>query len=174
MKFKIGDKVEVVNIPVGSSQGKRKYLRVAFTIDYVNKGSLYPYGMAENKEWMWCDDELELLEDKKVFTKKDLKTGMFGVMDNNKRFVIVDDLVVYSYGGFDRLSEMVNEDDLAWSWNKIDKVFKNCLSFGHLDAMLCEGNISDLVFDRKRDTIKEMTVAEIEKALGYPVKVVKG
>ena len=76
------------------------------------------------KKWFaqWCD--LELVEDKKVFTKKDLKTGMFGYVDDNIEdwFVIVDNNLIYQKGCMDEIYRL--NDDLKFpSGRKITALY---------------------------------------------------
>lgn len=101
----------------------------------------------------WCTVK-GLVEEKKVFTKKDLKTGMFGVMCNGKRFVVVGDNLIYQDGHFDRVKTL--SDDLEFVTKKIDKVYEGVFSFNNLEAHLAghASNPVTLVYDRERDTKK--------------------
>lgn len=118
------------------------------------------------KEWY----VFELVEEKKVFTKSDLKTGMFGVMECGKKFVIVNDNIVYQEGGFDYVSAL--NDDLEFIHKKIDKLWDGVESFHQLGDNIQFGDTKygELVYDWKRDIIRELTIEEIEKEFGIKVK----
>lgn len=91
-------------------------------------------------------------------TKKDLKTGMFGVDNDGNYFIVVNNLIVYQNGGFDLLDYV--EDDLTLSFRRrIMKLF-NCGSFKQAK------NDLDIIYDREKEIVNEMTISEIEKALG--------
>ena len=96
-------------------------------------------------------------------TKADLKTGMFGVMSNGKRFVIVNDLIVYQDGGFDCVKEL--DKDLRFLCYRIDKLF-DVKSFDQARAGI------HLLYDRLAETI--MTITEIEEKLGVKNLRIKG
>ena len=96
----------------------------------------------------------EVVEDAKVFTKNDLKTGMFGVMDDEMNFVIVGDKIIYQNDGFDNVKSLT--EDLCFYSRKIMKVYDGCYSFRHLNKLI--NNIAytpaTLVYNRERDTEK--------------------
>jgi len=125
--------------------------------------------------------EFELLKEDgkemKKFTKKDIETGMFGITSRNEKFVIVNDLIVYEKGVYDVVT-LLSDDMKFKSGKTIDKLFTGVNSFNMLHNVTYNP-ISYLeygfkcVYDRSRDTVKEMTIAEIEKELGYSIKVVK-
>ena len=89
-----------------------------------------------------------------MFTKNDLKTGMFGVMTNGMMFVIVGDHIVYQKDGYDVVSNLRN--DLSTAYRTIDKVYDGCYSFNHLEKLLKDIAFTkaNLVYDRERDTKK--------------------
>ena len=97
----------------------------------------------------------------KIFTKDDLKTGMFGVMTNGLRFVVVNDTLVYdgsTCNGYDFKA-------LKYCSYEVDRVFDNCDSFGQLKLALDgESMTCRLVYDR--NALIEMTISEIEEKLG--------
>ena len=81
-----------------------------------------------------------------MFNKSNLKTGMFGVMTNGYRFVIVNDSIIYQ-DGYDLLESMTDDMCLR-HWN-VEKVYDNCVSFRNLDANLRGVSKSaTLVYDR--------------------------
>ena len=103
-----------------------------------------------------------------MFNKKDLKTGMFGVMSDGDKFVIVGDVIVYQGGGFDFVSKL--NDDLANDTDQIDILIDNCRSFKQVRDIIANPDYDNFagikcVYDRRKEAPTEMTVAEIEKAL---------
>lgn len=105
-------------------------------------------------------------------TKADLKTGMFGVMSNGAKFVIVNDEIVYKNGGYDLIRSL--NHDLSFSSYGID-VLVRAVSFDNMDNILKKRNGNDLriLYDRaKEETV--MTIAEIEQKLGIKNLRIKG
>lgn len=155
-KFNSGDKVRVVSTRL---EHKAKHLGDVFTIRTINpNGNAYGethYSVVESDKciYVWFNDELELVEDKKVFTYKDLKTGMFGVMTNGAKFVVVNDHIVYQNDGFDCVESF--KDNMGYLLYAIDKVWTGVRSFRMLDRVI-EGtaDYGTLVYDRERDTVK--------------------
>ena len=144
-KYKVGDKVIVKkNIKIGKCYGmdgednqecmvtKDMASRAGkvVTISAVrNCGDYHRYHIEEDY-WNWVDGMFEgLVEDKKVFTEKDIKTGMFGVMSNGYKFVVVNDHFVYEDGGYDNVYL-----DLAF-WH-VDKLYEGLHSFRMLEVVL--------------------------------------
>ena len=103
-------------------------------------------------------------------TKKDVRTGMFGVMDNGFRFVIADDLIVYQNGEFDYFSDVTV--DLQLRFKKISQLY-DCQSFNQLDDGINGNSKFPCIWDRDKRDI-EMTISEIEKRLGIKnLKIIK-
>lgn len=105
-------------------------------------------------------------------TKADLKTGMFGVMSDGSKFVIVDDKFVYKNGGYDLIRSL--NHDLSFSSYRID-VLVHAVSFDNMDSILKNRNGNDyrILYDRaKEGTV--MTIAEIEQKLGVKNLRIKG
>lgn len=122
-------------------------------------------------------------EVKDVFTKNDLKTGMFAKTRNGEKWFVLRDSIYgdklvsledratrdYNYIRFERIN-----DDLTCSIEKdhsydvVLVVFPGLYpELGNPDEEL---RTAPHVYERKE--VKELTVAEIEKLLGYKVKVV--
>lgn len=141
-QFTIGKVYDMKNDTIQSDSGftYRNYSPYASVIDWLRRW--YEFELVEEKQ-----------EEKKVFTKKDIKTGMFGVMTDGNNFVIVNDLIVYERGGFDRVNDM--DDNLDFHYFRVNKLYSNCKSFEMLDDIL-EGELelysADCVYDRERDT----------------------
>lgn len=106
------------------------------------------------RDWFSGYWDFELVEEKKVFTKDDLKTGMFGVMSNDRGyFVVVNDCLIFQNDGFERISLLTN--DMCVSYAHIERVYDGCTSFRNLRANeRGTTNNATLVYDRERDTKK--------------------
>lgn len=86
-----------------------------------------------------------------MFTKNDLKTGMFGVMDNGDKFVVVNDTLVYQNDGWDNVASL--DENLSMFFSKVMTVYTNCRSFRHLNGTIkgTAHHPATLVYDRERD-----------------------
>lgn len=106
-------------------------------------------------------------------TKADLKTGMFGVMSDGKKFVVVNDKIVYKQGTYDLLRTL--NDDLSFLFYSID-VLVNTVSFNCMDEILKNREKDDtfILFDRNKKPETVMTIAEIEQKLGIKNLRIKG
>lgn len=101
--------------------------------------------------------------------KEDLKTGMFGMMSDGKWFVIVNDLIVYEKGSFDKLRQL--NENLSYGVYDID-ILVNALSF---DCAKCNAeDKNNILYDRYAEKETVMTIAEIEEKLGIKNLVIKG
>lgn len=104
-------------------------------------------------------------------TKADLKTGMFGVMSNGTRFVIVNDLIVYQDGDFDFIGTL--KDDLSFDHYCINELVY-AQSFKQAQR---KTKNTILLYDRLAEMAKKetvMTIAEIEEKLGVKNLRIKG
>lgn len=117
--------------------------------------------------------------DNNMFTKNDLRTGMIVERRDSEKFVIL----LNCYSG--ALSEdiMVNERAKNWDWlSSYDDNLKYYSDDSEFDIMkVYQANHPYgihtfdnliLIWEREEEP-KEMTVKEIEKELGYPIKIVK-
>ena len=109
------------------------------------------------------------------FTKDDLKVGYLVEFRRNEEHYIVmpdlsDKLTLVGEGGYNGLSHygcdlknnLYSELDIVRVWGRPSK---------HMSLLKCETKDRELLWER--DNRKEMTVAEIEKELGYSIKIVK-
>lgn len=100
----------------------------------------------------------------------ELKSGMFGEMNNGDIFVIANDLIVYQSGGYDELSDFDN-DDLSYEpyeYCSIEKLTNKAKSFNGYKYL---NDDDDFLFDRSKEP-QRMTIAEIEEALGFKIEIV--
>lgn len=154
--YKIGDHVvcEKSNVPEWYYSGKTG------VINRIDNNYGYPYRvtMDDGSPYSWCTVRC-LVEEKKVFTKKDLKNGDVIVRRNgNVEIAIVDLNVLITEDGCNNLYEVTN--DLT----RPSSVFND----GRYDIMKvyrptqnwhCQLNASEhgeLVYDRERDTEKPL------------------
>ena len=109
-------------------------------------------------------------------TNKDLRTGMFGIMDDGTEFVIVEDLMVYKDGGYDDVDELF--DDLSFPCSGINVLFDvgDIKSFDHLESVI-GGHCRDVqpIYNRKLHLeYTDLTISDIEKMLGIKnIRIVK-
>lgn len=165
MKFKLGDKVRIVKNDSNADIG----IGDVYTItECCSTPRRYPYKLNKYCNLLWSDDELELVEDEKVFTKKDLKDGMVVEYRNGKRRIVLGDNLLGEDGCGDL--KHYNKDLTLDGYENtltIDKVYK---TIAMKISKLFEDDYLTLIWEREH--IKEMTVEEIEKELGYKIKVV--
>lgn len=107
-------------------------------------------------------------------TKADLKTGMFGVMSDGKKFVVVNDKIVYQEDGYDFIRSFDNDLCIKGHWKILFLV--NAVSFRNLDEILRCRKEDDtfIIFDRNKKPETVMTIAEIEEKLGVKNLRIKG
>jgi hypothetical protein len=167
VKFKVGDKVEILweKTPYLSSgyTDKGEIVEVfkrGFYDEYLVRGfnkriPLYTLGFDE--------DELILLEEEKQTMKKsDLKQGALVQMRNGNVFILIGDkLVDLSNGRYMRLEDI---KELS-----VDKVFQSSDTSKGYRRYIRKEPIK-WTWERPH---KELTVGEIEKLLGYKVKIIK-
>lgn len=168
MKFKVGDKVKVVRI-THSNIDRRRYIGDIFVVKSLNPNSKYDSRLDEHYgcgcDYVFYADELELAE----FTKADLEDGMvIEYYDGDRAMVIGDKLM-----GDKKWSSLNNFTDtlthISLKVLTINKVYKSTAVV--LNDYFKKERLT-LIWERKKEEpIKEMTVAEIEKELGYKVKI---
>lgn len=148
--------------------------------DYIN----------HNKSWQGCfvllkdEDKDDTYED---FTKQDLKTGMIIELRNGKKAMILlgtkngDIFGGEIYGSLDNfdynLKNNTPYNDLSKKYvEQIDiiKVYQPILNYLSNGIFGKNTDNYDLIWERREEPHpREMTVKEIEKELGYSVKIVK-
>lgn len=173
MKFKVGDRVKIVS-PKGFGCQNFKGMTAEVTgfgktnIDHRDAYALRFDGEIENSCFWWTDDEVVSAD---TFIKSDLKDGMVVEYKNGWKAVVLADKFVrrYDHIPFDRYNESLEIKSCDNDFD-IVKVYK---SNGNTFACWCEDRYLTLIWKRE-EPCKEMTVAEIEKKLGYKVKIVDG
>lgn len=99
-----------------------------------------------------------------MFTKKDLQNGDVVEYKNGSRRVVIDDQL-FGEDGYSKLDAF--SGNLKASHYTIMKVYRNPKCFSNCDESNC-------IYDRNTDDVKEMTLAEVCKELGYNIKIVRG
>lgn len=119
------------------------------------------------------NDELILLEEEKQTMKKsDLKQGALVQMRNGNVYILIGDKLVDLSNGRYMCLEDIEEDLLKRFFNKelsVDKVFQSSDTSEGYRRYIRKESIK-WTWERPH---KELTVGEIEKLLGYKVKIVK-
>ena len=101
--------------------------------------------------------------------KSDLKDGMVCETRNGKRYLWLNGGLAQSGVYCDGIQEdLTNDIDPACDIVKVYEMMENVHTFEEI--LRYPGK---LIWARIDPTPKEMTLAEIENALGYPVKIVK-
>lgn len=96
------------------------------------------------------------------FTKKDLRTGMFGLSDDGCWFIVAGENLVFQNGTSYPISCM-NENMEFPNW-KIKEVYKNCSSFN--DA---KDGLGTRIYPAQ---LPKLTLEEIKEKLGFDFELV--
>jgi hypothetical protein len=183
MKYKVGDKVRIVSKWVpgcreNSFGSMNKWLGKVMTIRKIDGMA---YKMVEDETegngegWFWYEPAIEVLVSRVSFTKADLKNGDIVLQRSGVVQIYIESLNVFVVkdGGWNDVDKF--NDDLTHQYgDRADIVAvrrpleKSDCVFGAFDR-----NYGELVYDRERDTVVEMTMEEICAALGKTIKIVK-
>jgi hypothetical protein len=181
MKFKVGDKVKIIK---KSGPGSNYYYGKTAIITETDCESMtgklgYQIHMLENPDhdsYVWFDDELELIE-RATFTKADLKDGMVIEYKNGDRRIVLNKCFM-NPNGYGSLDYSDFNDDLTLACVTLQKGYDIVKVYSSISTDIhgyCYDSNITLIWERKEEPdYKEMTVAEIEKRLGYKVKIVDG
>lgn len=168
MKFKVGDKVRIVNVNENTVNNlcRGKHIGKTFVINSINPlGGMNTHYGGHNEGWIYFEDELELAE----FTKSDLKDGMVVECSNGKRKMLINGAFrgIHCYTAVSAYTDTL---ECRYNESTINKVYTSkALS---LSSYFDDKNLT-LIWERpKEEPAKKMTVAEIEKELGYKVEIV--
>lgn len=186
-QFRVGDRVRAIDM-VGELKVKDACGEIIL-IDTAGKPYLVEFdsdigGHNGNTELIngkrghcwWCTENELKLEEKKVFSKKDLKNGDVVMRRNGNLEVLIlpNRVFLGKDGGWNDYDEIEEDLTTKCSNDEWDIIAVRRPKKKHECRFdIFKYNQGKQVYDRERDTTREMTVAEIEEALGYPVKVVK-
>lgn len=188
MKFEIGDRVKVTknlcpldkikNIHIGDVGTIRRFTPgFNYEVEFDNH-TLSPDSLNVSAEgyYLMYGYQLEKVEEESEMTLKDLRSGMVVETRNSNRYlVLVDGEEIHMMCG--------NSRTYIGRW-EVTKVYNSdmthALGNSDLDIMKVyprTNNFYGVIIPHSpiwtRKETKEMTMEEIEEALGYPVKVVK-
>jgi hypothetical protein len=171
MKYKAGDRVLIKDSLEGTKRNPKgmmdKWCGKVITIKKIDNDLWPSYHMEENR-WNWYDDMIERkVEEEKMFTKDDLKTGMVVEMRGYGKFLVVLGTPLGDYLINDKeqqnLSSYGNDlKILGSSGCEITAVYEPVrdytMRFGRWGEM-------KLIWERKEKPI-EITIEEIAKLKG--------
>ncbi len=180
-KFKVGDKVKVKGLTSMSDPAKKEYVDKEYVIESLSLWANWPYVLSgDGANFNWRDEELELVESKQ-FTKSDLKDGMVVENRDGERGIYLNGRL-YHMDGFNDIDSNW-DDELKFCERRFHRQDKHLdivrvyavrpCAYGGVEALLSDTDNLELIWERKEEPEhKEMTVEEIEKELGYKIKVV--
>jgi hypothetical protein len=163
-KFKVGDKVRIIK------NKNPEYIGDIVTIKSINPNAPYltepHYGVG--RVFVMCEDELELVS----FTKPNLKDGMVVETRDGYLYLVIGNRLhgklLYGFLN-DWIDDLTNP---ASSDLDIVKVYTVADGATDISSLFNYRNLT-LIWERKEEPKhKEMTVEEIEKELGYKIKVI--
>ena len=163
MEFKVGEKVrikynleDIKDFKGGFASGMKRLEGEIVTITDILNGKAY----VEENLWTW---DLRAFKKLNIVSKDDLKNGDIVTLRNGDRLVFVggEDFIDLSDDNNNYLSDIYDlEDDLRHDSHEDSDIVKIERPVEYTTVFA-------------REEVKEMTVEEISKALGYEVKVVK-
>ena len=181
MKFKVGDTVRVrKDLKTWNRYGnfrftegmKEVFADKATTISHADHSCGCYHLAGDIMCYCWTDEMLELAEEKQ-FTKADLKTGMVVEIRGGGRYLVIGNRMVNEDDHLllgDYREDLTDGDDMTDF--DIVKVYEiNSDYLYDIEDVLLHSSLN-LIWERKEEVVKEMSVEEIEKELGYKVKVV--
>lgn len=169
--FKVGDKV--TSEEFGDGVVNRVDARMLHTIQMLFYCGLTEFFTKEGFYWLDNRDPHKNIKHKeaKGMNKSDLKTGMVVEYRNGDRDMVLKDAGIFTDGEDGLLmsefsDDLIHEVDRDHTIVKVYDAPADFLDYINLNAS------RTLIW--QREEVKEMTVDEISKALGYTVKVVGG
>lgn len=168
MRIKVGSKVKVINEARATELDLRSRIGTVIGDDKSDKP--YQVRFEDIDDWFWFyGSDLVLLEKPSIEKLKEMPIGTRITIDREDDNVFIkveeDELEFYSIERGENLDRYDINDDLTvdedWD-NETTKIIK------------IEKPIEyETVYEYLEEEKKEMTIAEIEKELGYSVKIVK-
>lgn len=161
-KFKVGDKVRLISKNYYCDNG----FDIGDTVEVNDSDCIGTYKIRiENDSTIGYVNADQLV--KIDFTKADLQTGDVVTTRKGTRLLLIDEHFKWLDGEactLDYLFEL--NDDLTYNYDLYVGNENN-------DIIKVERPTYTTVYERDENEVKEMTIAEISKALGYEVKIVK-
>ena len=167
-KFKIGDRVRILdgrNNPNDHISWVEEMDELIGTVHTVERVFSYSYGLS-NTAYRFAEEWLAPAE----FTKDDLKEFDIVEFRNGEKVLTAKDMIFgkLHIGGFSTDTwgdDLIDKSGHSYDIMKVYRPTDNIPTD--------ESKWKDLPVVYERTEVKEMTVEEISKALGYEVKVVK-
>lgn len=169
-KFKKGD---IVNTKYGKG-----------FIKIVDKNAVNLVYCVENESdgiSFWCEENQLTLMEKRKFKFEDIEVGMMVEKRNGELCVVIKNIGdndycptnKYPFLFVDNSGFTVHREFKNRNFNQYDivKVYDNTAKLGNGIFDITQRN---LLWEEKEDVIKEMTIDEIQKELGYEIKIIKG
>ena len=164
-KFKVGDTVKVVRLRDGSLPGRASFIGSVLTIKSINPngGTVFHYGF--DLEYVFFENELELSTE---FSKSHLQNGMIVETILGSKFIVLNQKLLDNNHSIPL--DVISEDlvGISFAGYTINKVYVSSASRLH---DIFDDKTHHLIWTRNEP--RPMTVAEIEKELGYPI-IIKG
>lgn len=167
MKYKVGDKVRIKNKRTWhmNDAGKMdKYLGTVMTIKEIICDNKYKM-IEDNEEWVWNDEDIQGL----VCYLKPTKQELLDMPLGTKIYTDKETFNLYVKTGEERFD---NEDDENIKERNINEDLTLDISSYGTKIIKIEKPTYETVYDYSTE-VQEMTVAEIEEALGHAVKIIK-
>lgn len=170
MKFKVGDKVKfigkleehyVVNTEGESLQQVIDKNKNVFTISNTSNTGFY-FSVKEDEFWQFSENELELINtniSKKKLLKMPIGTKIITDLKNNNEFV------------FDGSTQFNSIDDYIEEYEINEDLTLKNKDYGTKIIKIQKPTYETIYI--ADEEVKEMTISEIEKKLGYSIKIVK-
>lgn len=159
MKFKVGDYVKIKKgAKVGRIPEGKCYKIIKVKNGYYNMEIDRPNSL-------WTEDVLELAAPKDI-----LEPGMIFECRNRHRYMFISENYAISRTGHEYIDDVFNTALFEEEWD-IVKIYNPVLK--NAPTYLFENLTKESLIWEEKASIKEMTVTEIEKELGYSIKVVK-
>lgn len=181
IKFKVGQKVKIKeNLKEGDYSRNRvffaeemeEYVGKIVTISNIGTHDRdYKYSIKEDEGcWVWDEEWLEPVN--YTFNKKDIQAGDIIELDNGDKLV-----AHYGYSHdilFEDLDYQKNENPVSdIEYIHEDGTIDSYRGHEYKIVSILRPIEYETIYNRNSE-VKEMTVEEISKALGYEVKIVKG
>ena len=167
MKFKVGDRVRIRKdlkeghmFKVYVDEEMEEFKGKIVCIDKVNEDDEFYFIKEDDNEWEWTEDMFEntIKPTKEELFKMPIGTIIKTDREYNNVFVKVGE------------NDFCNDDVDHIEYNDVnDDLSLEC--FGNKIIEIQEPTYKTIY--KADEEVKEMTIAEIEKELGYPIKVVK-
>lgn len=188
MKFKIGDKVKVINCD--SSGFACKNIGKIFTITKINDYWKHPYVLDEIGE-IFRDDELELVQEKQ-FHKADLKDGDIVTYRNGdkrlvdatkEKIVFIENTSCLSFSFYEFRDDLTNKNGKKYDIVKVERPIKYETLFERKEEILDEtekrylaniigpfrGKIESIVKSSSLDTREYISIRlKKESSINFP------